>query len=121
VQLGIPMATALFGDEGLAIHIPLVSLHALILTVGDDGRSSELDLARRALRSEAHSSASSNAPSDAMSACPPPPPPPDEAPVAGGVGAGAEGTGGGFGSTTSKSQVSATDLPNASRAPSVTR
>ena len=31
VQLGIPMATALFGEPGLAIHIPLVSLHALIL------------------------------------------------------------------------------------------
>lgn len=31
VQLGIPMAAALFGEAGLAIHIPLVSLHALIL------------------------------------------------------------------------------------------
>lgn len=31
VQLGIPMATALFGEPGLAIHITLVSLHALIL------------------------------------------------------------------------------------------
>lgn len=31
VQLGIPMATALFGEAGLAIHITLVSLHALIL------------------------------------------------------------------------------------------
>lgn len=31
VQLGIPMATALFGEAGLAIHISLVSLHALIL------------------------------------------------------------------------------------------
>lgn len=31
VQLGIPMATALFGETGLAIHITLVSLHALIL------------------------------------------------------------------------------------------
>ncbi len=45
VQLGIPMATALFGEEGLAIHIPLVSLHALtllsVLTV-----LVELDLAR---------------------------------------------------------------------------
>jgi len=47
VQLGIPMATALFGEEGLAIHIPLVSLHALtllsVLTV-----LVELDLARSA-------------------------------------------------------------------------
>jgi predicted permease len=31
VQLGIPMAAALFGEPGLAIHITLVSLHALIL------------------------------------------------------------------------------------------
>jgi malonate transporter len=47
VQLGIPMATALFGEEGLAIHVPLVSLHALtllsVLTV-----LVELDLARAA-------------------------------------------------------------------------
>jgi hypothetical protein len=47
VQLGIPMATALFGEEGLALHIPLVSLHALtlltVLTV-----LVELDLARAA-------------------------------------------------------------------------
>lgn len=31
VQLGIPMATALFGEPGLAIHITLVSVHALVL------------------------------------------------------------------------------------------
>ncbi len=31
VQMGIPMAAALFGETGLAIHITLVSLHALIL------------------------------------------------------------------------------------------
>ncbi len=31
VQLGIPLATALFGEAGLALHIPLVSLHALVL------------------------------------------------------------------------------------------
>ena len=31
VQLGIPLAAALFGEAGLAIHIPLVSLHALLL------------------------------------------------------------------------------------------
>ncbi len=31
VQVGIPMATALFGEPGLAIHIALVSLHAIIL------------------------------------------------------------------------------------------
>jgi predicted permease len=31
VQLGIPMAAALFGERGLALHIALVSLHGLIL------------------------------------------------------------------------------------------
>jgi predicted permease len=31
VQLGIPMAAALFGEAGLAVHITLVSLHALVL------------------------------------------------------------------------------------------
>ncbi len=31
VQLGIPVAAALFGEAGLAVHIALVSLHALIL------------------------------------------------------------------------------------------
>jgi malonate transporter and related proteins len=49
VQLGIPFSAALFGEAGLAIHIPLISLHALIiltlLTV-----LVELDLARAAGR-----------------------------------------------------------------------
>ena len=31
VQLGIPFASALFGEPGLAIHIAIVSLHALVL------------------------------------------------------------------------------------------
>ena len=31
VQLGIPFAAAVFGESGLAIHITLVSLHALVL------------------------------------------------------------------------------------------
>ena len=31
IQVGIPMAAALFGEAGLAIHITIVSLHALIL------------------------------------------------------------------------------------------
>jgi malonate transporter and related proteins len=31
VQLGIPIATALFGEQGLALHIAIVSLHALTL------------------------------------------------------------------------------------------
>ncbi len=45
VQMGVPMAAALFGDTGLAIHITLVSLHGVlllsVLTV-----LVELDLAR---------------------------------------------------------------------------
>ncbi len=45
VQVGIPLAAALFGEAGLGIHIALVSLHALallsVLTV-----LAELDLAR---------------------------------------------------------------------------
>lgn len=45
VQVGIPMAAALFGEAGLAMHITVVSLHALtlltVLTV-----LVELDLAR---------------------------------------------------------------------------
>jgi predicted permease len=45
VQLGIPMATALFGEPGLAIHITLVSLHALILLTLPTVLV-ELDLAR---------------------------------------------------------------------------
>jgi malonate transporter len=31
VQVGIPLATALFGETGLGLHLTLVSLHALIL------------------------------------------------------------------------------------------
>jgi predicted permease len=31
VQLGIPMAAALFGQQGLALHIALVSVHGLVL------------------------------------------------------------------------------------------
>lgn len=50
VQLGIPMAAALFGEVGLALHVAMVSLHALllltVLTV-----LVELDLARAARRS----------------------------------------------------------------------
>jgi predicted permease len=47
VQLGIPLATALFGEAGLAIHIPLVSLHALLL-LSVLTALVELDLARAA-------------------------------------------------------------------------
>ena len=50
VQLGIPMAAALFGEAGLALHIAMISLHALVLltllTV-----LVELDLARAARQS----------------------------------------------------------------------
>ena len=54
VQVGIPMAAALFGEAGLAIHITLVSLHSLtILTVLT--AIVELDLARERHRgSERH-------------------------------------------------------------------
>lgn len=49
VQLGIPIAQALFGESGLSIHLAIVSLHALtlltVLTV-----LVELDLARAAAR-----------------------------------------------------------------------
>ena len=45
VQLGIPIAAALFGEAGLAIHIPLVSLHALVL-LSLSTALAELDLAR---------------------------------------------------------------------------
>jgi predicted permease len=55
VQLGIPLATALFGEAGLQLHIALVSLHALflltVLTV-----LVELDLARAAGRAGATAS-----------------------------------------------------------------
>jgi hypothetical protein len=46
VQLGIPMAAALFGEAGLALHIALVSLHALVL-LSVATALAELALARR--------------------------------------------------------------------------
>lgn len=45
VQLGIPFSAALFGEAGLAIHIALVSLHALVL-LSALTMLAELDLAR---------------------------------------------------------------------------
>lgn len=55
VQVGIPVATAVFGEAGLGIHVTLVSLHALVLltllTV-----LVELDLARARSEHEATSS-----------------------------------------------------------------
>lgn len=47
VQIGIPMAAALFGEAGLAIHITIVSLHALLL-LAVLTTLVELDLARAA-------------------------------------------------------------------------
>ena len=45
VQVGIPMAAALFGETGLAVHLAIVSLHALsLLTLAT--ALVELDLAR---------------------------------------------------------------------------
>lgn len=55
VQVGIPMAAALFGEAGLAIHVAIVSLHAMtLLTVLT--ALVELDLAR-AKRELGHSNA----------------------------------------------------------------
>jgi len=51
VQLGIPLATALFGEAGLSVHLAIVSLHALtILTLVT--ALVELDLARAHARSQ---------------------------------------------------------------------
>jgi predicted permease len=51
VQLGIPFASALFGEVGLGIHIALVSLHALVL-LSVLTTLVELDLARAKARHE---------------------------------------------------------------------
>jgi predicted permease len=45
VQIGLPVAAALFGEAGLAIHVTLVSLHALVL-LSVATTLAELDLAR---------------------------------------------------------------------------
>ena len=52
VQVGIPMAAALFGEVGLGIHIALVSLHALVLLTSLTVLV-ELDLARARAQHEA--------------------------------------------------------------------
>jgi malonate transporter and related proteins len=49
VQVGVPMAAALFGEAGLAIHITIVSLHALVLLTVLTSLV-ELDLARERRR-----------------------------------------------------------------------
>ena len=55
VQVGIPFAAALFGETGLAIHVALVSLHALVLLTVLTALV-ELDLARER-RTLGHSNA----------------------------------------------------------------
>lgn len=52
VQIGIPLAAALFGEAGLGLHIALVSLHALVL-LSLLTALVELDLARAARRGAA--------------------------------------------------------------------
>ncbi len=49
VQLGIPMAAALFGERGLALHISLVSMHGMVLLTALTVLV-ELDLARAQAR-----------------------------------------------------------------------
>ena len=52
VQIGIPLAAALYGESGLALHVTLVSLHALtLLTILT--ALVELDLAHARRRSDA--------------------------------------------------------------------
>ena len=51
VQIGIPLAAALYGEAGLALHVTLVSLHALILLTILTALV-ELDLARARRRAE---------------------------------------------------------------------
>ena len=53
VQIGIPLAAALYGEAGLAIHVTIVSLHSLtLLTVLT--ALVELDLARERRRADPH-------------------------------------------------------------------
>ncbi|MGY4827268.1 AEC family transporter [Sphaerotilaceae bacterium SBD11-9] len=49
VQLGIPMAAAMFGEAGLSIHVTIVSLHALVL-LSVLTALVEMDLARERAR-----------------------------------------------------------------------
>lgn len=54
VQMGIPMAAAVFGEAGLGLHLMLVSVHALIL-LSVCTALVELDLAREKARAEGSS------------------------------------------------------------------
>ncbi len=49
VQMGLPMATAMFGEAGLPVHVAIVSLHALTLLTLTTAFV-ELDLARERAR-----------------------------------------------------------------------
>jgi malonate transporter len=51
VQVGIPLAAALFGEAGLALHITIVSLHSLTLLTALTALV-ELDLAREQRRTD---------------------------------------------------------------------
>ena len=51
VQIGIPMAAALFGETGLGVHVTIVSLHALVLLTVLTAIV-ELDLARERRRAD---------------------------------------------------------------------
>lgn len=51
VQMGIPMATAIFGEAGLGLHLMLVSVHALVL-LSVTTALVELDLAHDKARRE---------------------------------------------------------------------
>jgi len=55
LQIGVPMVTALFGEAGLAIHITIISLHALVL-LSVLTALVEMDLARER-RQQGHSNA----------------------------------------------------------------
>jgi malonate transporter and related proteins len=55
VQIGIPMAAALFGETGLQIHLAIISLHAMVLLTLATALV-ELDLARAQRRSGAEPS-----------------------------------------------------------------
>jgi malonate transporter and related proteins len=55
LQVGLPMAAAIFGEAGLAIHVTLISLHALIL-LSVLTTLVELDLARERALADASAS-----------------------------------------------------------------
>ena len=55
VQVGIPLAAAIFGDTGLGMHVALVSLHALVLLTVLT-LMVEIDLGRARARHEASAS-----------------------------------------------------------------